>query len=220
MSTVDLASHVVSPKSRTRPLLQRLLVVLFLVASSASLEAQWTNEPNPTLPGRGGIGVPAHASARLRIADDAPGVVTFGPFQLAFGSTAAMWWAFRLDATNNLHLDRQGSSGWAEGVIFDRDGDLGIGTVSPSQILHATRDQNAGTVLQVSNASNGVVVLNQDGTVTFTPASNSRIRCITCFHFTCPLLRMSAWGPNSSVDRMRLRQHWNRLSPFELEWPE
>ena len=133
----------------------RLIAGTFAFVMAFSAHAQWTTDPNPTLPGKAGIGAPHHTSARLRLAEDLPGVLTTGPFQLMFGSTAAMWWGFRLDATNNLHLDRQSDGGWAEGVIFDRDGDVGIGTASPGQILHVSRDVNASTVLQVNNSSNG-----------------------------------------------------------------
>jgi hypothetical protein len=153
MPIIKIALSVVPPSTAMRTLTRFAAAVLLFVASSA-VHAQWTTDANPTLPGRAGIGVPSHTTARLRLAEDTAGVLSTGPFQLTFGSTTAMWWAFRLDASNNLHLDRQ-SSGWAEGFVFDRDGDLGIGTATPSQILHAVRDQNAGTLLQVSNASNG-----------------------------------------------------------------
>ena len=155
MSTIQVAPHVVSSMPAARHTLTRLVAAVLLIAVGSTAQAQWTNEVNPTLPGKAGIGVTHHTTARLRLAEDLPGVVTAGPFQLTFGTTTAMWWGFRLDATYNLHLDRQSNGGWAEGVIFDRDGDVGIGTISPSQILHATRDHNAGTLLQVSNASNG-----------------------------------------------------------------
>ncbi|HYH08216.1 MAG TPA: hypothetical protein VEK11_14265 [Thermoanaerobaculia bacterium] len=133
-----------------------VLVALFLSSFiAASAHAQWTNTANPTLSGKAGIGVAHHSTVRLRLAETVPGTLTIGPFHLAFGSDTAMWWAYRLDGTNNLHLDRQGNSGWAEGFVFDRDGDFGIGTPSPTQLLHATRDHNAGTLIQVSNASTG-----------------------------------------------------------------
>src|SRR5947209_16821523 len=38
--------------------------------------------------------------------------------QLALGSSDAQWWGLRLDASFNLHLDRQADSGWAEGFLF------------------------------------------------------------------------------------------------------
>lgn len=154
MSTNNVAPSVVSPLTAMRTL-ARFVAAILLIAAGSTAQAQWTNEPNPTLPGKAGIGVTHHTSTRLRIGEDLPGVPAIGPYQLMFGSTTAIWWGFRLDAVNNLHLDRQSNSGWTEGVIFDRDGDVGIGVAAPGQILHASRDQNASTVLQVNNASNG-----------------------------------------------------------------
>lgn len=133
------------------------LIAVLLIFSAVNAHAQWTNETNPTLAGKAGIGVAANTIVRLRLAED-PGILSTGPFLMGFGSASTMWWALRLDASNNLHLDRQVTTGvWSEGVVFDRDGDVGIGTTSPGQILHATRDQNAGTYLQVSNGSNGAL---------------------------------------------------------------
>lgn len=146
----------------------RLIVGVLAFVFVTNAHAQWTNDPNPTLAGsatvsgnvtvndtgRAGIGGPIHSTARLRITE-VPGAVTTGPFFLTFGPAGAMYWGFRSDASNNLHLDRQGYSGWAEGFIFNRDGNFGIGVVTPTEILHAARDQNAGTILRVSNASNG-----------------------------------------------------------------
>jgi hypothetical protein len=132
------------------------LIAVLLVFSAVNAHAQWTNETNPTLAGKAGIGVTAHTSVRLRIAEDTAGVLATGPFLQGFGSTTAIWWTFRLDSSNNLHLDRQSAAGpWAEGVVFDRDGDVGIGTTAPAQLLDAVKDQNAGTYLQVGNGSNG-----------------------------------------------------------------
>lgn len=102
---------------------------------------------------RAGVGGPIHSTARLRLTDT-PGQVAAGPYHLTFGPAGAMYWGFRLDTTFNLHLDRQGNSGWAEGFVFDRDGNFGIGTVDPTEIVHAARDHGAGTIMRISNASN------------------------------------------------------------------
>jgi hypothetical protein len=132
------------------------LIVVLLIFSAVNAHAQWTNETNPTLAGKAGIGVTAHTNVRLRIAEDTAGALSTGPFLQGFGSTTAIWWTFRLDSSNNLHLDRQSTAGpWAEGVVFDRDGDVGIGTASPTQLLDAVRDGNGATYLQVGNGSNG-----------------------------------------------------------------
>jgi hypothetical protein len=133
----------------------RLIAGVFALVLVTNAHAQWTTNADPTLAGKAGIGGPIHSSARLRITE-VPGVVTNGPFHLAFGpDSGSMYWGFRMDASYNLHLDRQGYSGWAEGFVFNRDGNFGIGTVTPTEILHATRDQNAGTIMRLSNSSNG-----------------------------------------------------------------
>jgi hypothetical protein len=134
----------------------RIIIGFFTLAIVCSAHAQWIDIPpdSARLPGRAGIGGPIHASARLRLTEEAPGVLSIGPFHLTFGSTASMWWGFRLDAGNHLHLDRDSDTGWAEGFVFKRDGNFGIG-VDPLQIFHAVKDQNAPTMLRVSNASTG-----------------------------------------------------------------
>lgn len=132
----------------------RIIVGIFVLAIVFSAQGQWTNLPDSTLSGRAGIGGTTDSATRLRLTET-NGVLTNGPFHLTFGSGSLMWWAFRLDAGSHLHLDRDSGTGWAEGFVFKRDGNFGIGVDSPQQILHAARDQNAGTILRVSNASNG-----------------------------------------------------------------
>jgi hypothetical protein len=132
----------------------RIIIGFFTLAIVFNAHAQWVdNPPNSTLAGRAGIGGAIHSTARLRLTEE-QGVLTNGPFHLTFGSAASLWWAIRLDTGNHLHLDRDSDSGWAEGFIFKRDGAFGIG-VDPQQLFHAAKDQNAPTMLRVSNASTG-----------------------------------------------------------------
>ena len=44
--------------------------------------------------------------------------------ELALGTSSSQWWGLRLDTAFNLHFDRQADNGWAEGVIFNRSGDV------------------------------------------------------------------------------------------------
>ena len=131
------------------------VLALFFVVN---LEAQWTTDPatpltgNVTLGGKAGIGGPGHSSARLRLTD-ASGFVGSGPYHVAFGPAGAMYWGFRLDSTYNLHLDRQGNGGWAEGFVFNREGNFGIGTDNPTEIVHASKDHSAGTIMRINNGS-------------------------------------------------------------------
>jgi len=118
-----------------------LILALIVVMIASPAHAQWLTDPyGATLSANAGIGVASHPSMKLRIAGssaDAPGTTT----QLSFGTTTATWWAFRLDSSNNLHLDRQGPP-WAEGVVFNLNGNVGIGG-APTQaleIIKATTD--------------------------------------------------------------------------------
>lgn len=132
----------------------RIVIGFLTLAFICSAHAQWIDAPpNSTLDGRAGIGGPIHSTARLRLTEG-QGVLANGPFHLTFGSATSMWWAFRLDSGNHLHLDRDSDSGWFEGFVFKRDGNFGIG-VDPQQLFHAARDQNSATLLRVSNASTG-----------------------------------------------------------------
>ncbi|MFL6245019.1 MAG: hypothetical protein ACJ74H_03270 [Thermoanaerobaculia bacterium] len=45
--------------------------------------------------------------------------------QLGFGTPAAMWWGFKLDANNDLHLIRQNGT-WKDGMTFTREGKVAI----------------------------------------------------------------------------------------------
>ena len=45
-------------------------------------------------------------------------------FSMSLGNHSAQYWGFRLDTDYDLHFDRQSNSGWAEGVIFYRSGDV------------------------------------------------------------------------------------------------
>ena len=131
----------------------RIIIGFFALAIVCSAHAQWTPTSDSTLAGKAGIGGPIHSTARLRLTEG-QGVLANGPFHLTFGSATSMWWAFRLDTGNHLHLDRDSDSGWFEGFVFRRDGNFGIG-VDPLQVFHAVKDQNAPTLLRVSNASTG-----------------------------------------------------------------
>ncbi|HYI34754.1 MAG TPA: hypothetical protein VEX88_14935 [Glaciibacter sp.] len=137
----------------------RFIVGLLTFAIVCSAQAQWTPVPpantDYTLAGRAGIGGATHSTARLRLTEG-QGVLTNGPFHLAFGSTTSMWWAFRLDTGNHLHLDRDSDTGWAEGFVFKRDGNFGIG-VDPTQLFHASRDGNGPTLMRLNNGSNGTL---------------------------------------------------------------
>jgi hypothetical protein len=133
--------------------MRRLFVGVLAVSLVFSAHAQWTNVPDPTLAGRGGIGGPTHPTVRLRITEN-QGVLTNGPFFLSFGSATSLWWAYRLDTGNNLHLDRDSDTGWAEGWVFKRDGNFGI-SVDPQHLIHAVKDQNSGSVLRLVDGSAG-----------------------------------------------------------------
>ncbi len=80
-----------------------------------------------------GKGLPPYADTSLRLSvpdgltvDYCAGNPTPPPgrcLHLAFGSTTAQWWGIRLDSTNDLHFDRF-NSGWQDGVVFSRSGDV------------------------------------------------------------------------------------------------
>ena len=79
-----------------------------------------------TLDSIAGIGVAAFPTTRLRLTN--PPVATDSPGsggQLAFGTTTAQYWMFRMDSSNNLSLDR---CCWAVGMHFNSStGNVGIG---------------------------------------------------------------------------------------------
>lgn len=115
--------------------MKRFILVVMVVCLAHTASAQWvTDTSGVTTANNVGVGVASHANMKLRIADtpaDSPG----GKTQISFGTTTATWWAFRLNTANDLFLDRQ-DNGWKEGVVFAKNGHVGIGVASPSARLH------------------------------------------------------------------------------------
>jgi hypothetical protein len=108
--------------------------------------------------GRVGIGGLYHGTARLRLSETAPGVPATGPYHLTFGNATSMYWGIRLDGSYDMHVDHFFSpGGWTEGLVLQRDGDVGIGVAAPEQTLHIVKDQNAGTTVQISNPNAGAL---------------------------------------------------------------
>lgn len=200
----------------------RLVFLVLMIAFVTNVSAQWTIEPNPTLPGKAGIGVAHHSTARLRLAEGA-GVLANGPFLLTFGSTTAMWWGFRFDGNNDLHLDRQ-DTGWSEGFIFKRNGNFGIGA-DPTDILHVSRDLNSGTILRVSNPNTGSTAYTSLAFNEGTGTTKAEIRSLGS-GFAAPnanALHITNWASapmflrTSGTDRLRIAANGNVSINFNAD---
>jgi hypothetical protein len=111
----------------------RFVLALLLVCAASGARAQWTSDAyGGTTPGHIGVGVASHPWMRIRLTNPDSGATEMpgSGSQISFGTPAATWWSFRLDAANNLHLDRQAPP-WTEGVVFRLNGDVGIATAQP-----------------------------------------------------------------------------------------
>jgi hypothetical protein len=117
-----------------------VLVGISIALSTSSLYGQW----NVATPGQMSTGnfvaigdsTAPDFRAALRLSNP-PGEVSspcstyqatpiYKCMQLVFGSPNGMWWGFKLDANNDLHLIRDSNSGWKEGVTFAREGSVAI----------------------------------------------------------------------------------------------
>lgn len=115
----------------------RLVLAVAVLCAAVSVHAQWTTDASGvTTPGHTGIGVASHSWMRIRISTPNAGdtEIPGGAYQIGFGTPTAVWWGFRLDAANNLHLDRQ-TPPWTEGVVFKRNGNVGISVADPQHRL-------------------------------------------------------------------------------------
>jgi hypothetical protein len=125
-----------------RSLHAAVLIAFIGVFSATSLYGQWTGTTGQMSTGNYvaiGHETPPNIESALRLSNPvgAPGTPcsTYQPviskcLQLVFGTPTAQWWAFKLDANNDLHLIRQYGP-WKEGVTFTREGKMAItgGTV-------------------------------------------------------------------------------------------
>ena len=118
------------------------LVVLCSTALFAQtpppVAAGWTESPtgSTATPNNVAIGPSVHPNTRLRLSN--PSVATETPGsggQIAFGTTGGQNWMYRLDSSNNLHLDR---CCWANGMTYSYNGAVGISTPAPAAKLHIT----------------------------------------------------------------------------------
>lgn len=151
---------------------------VLLLLTAAEVSAQWL--PNPYTSGdisftggNVGIGVTGTASTRLRLINPNTATETPGSGgQLSFGTSTATWWAFRMDAGLNLHLDRQ-NTGWKQGVTFAPSGKVGIGTATPAEMLDVSGNIlskglkvafNGNAYIQTGGAYAGFLAESGDGT--------------------------------------------------------
>ena len=75
---------------------------------------------------------------------------------LIFGAGSTNYFSFRLDASADLHLDKSFSSASSTVLTIDRStSNIGIGTTSPSEILHIQGSANGNVKALIENTNTG-----------------------------------------------------------------
>src|SRR5688500_18957381 len=226
--------------------LHAVVLGFLAVLSTSSLYGQW-NEATSGQMSTGnsvaiGTGTPPDNRSALRLSNpvgetSAP-CSTYQPvlhkcLQLAFGTPAAQWWAFRLDANNDLHLIRQYAWGpptnspFREGVTFTREGKVAINGGSVPLRIDAINAGGFGAEfvdLTTYGYPNGVA-LNMTGNSSIS-VSNLQIGNLTypvvrSNTSTSPLY-LNLWqttdvvigGPEASYANMGLRVRGTGMSAF------
>jgi hypothetical protein len=132
--------------------------------SGADLDARFEGDTDASLlfldasTDRVGVGTNSPAS-KLHLGNNLTTTNTI-PFQIGY---AADFYGYRLINTNNpssaaagtFSLQRGTTTAWVDVLTSDNNGNVGIGTSSPAQILDIIKAQNAGTAAIVRNGNTG-----------------------------------------------------------------
>jgi hypothetical protein len=225
--------------------LHAIVLGFLAVFSTSPLYGQW-NEATPGQMSTGnfvaiGSGTAPDQRSALRLSNpvgetSAP-CSTYQPvlhkcLQLAFSTPAAQWWAFRLDANNDLHLIRQygpfqNDSSFKEGVTFTREGKVAINGGSVPLRIDAinaggfgaefvdltTYGYPNGVALQMTGNSSISVSNLQIGNLTY-PVIRSNTSTSPLYLNLWQTTDVVIGGPEASYANMGLRVRGTGMSAF------